>query len=261
MKRTLMTLDLSLFPAQLHPLLENASIFDSSCSPEARVYYIDKEGGLFLKSAPRGTLKTEASMTRFFHSRHMGAEVLTYLPGEQDWLLTRRIPGGDCTDPMYLADPRRLCDSTAELLRWLHDQPVDGCPVPDRTETYRNTVHRNKSQNHHDLSLFPADWGYLTLEEAWQEVERNAGYLKTDTLLHGDYCLPNIMLQNWKFSGFIDLGCGGVGDRHIDLFWGVWTLLFNLKTNDYYDRFLDVYGRDKIEPEVFRTIAACEIFG
>ena len=69
------------------------------------------------------------------------------------------------------------------------------------------------------------------------------------------------MLDDWKFSGFIDLGNGGVGDRHIDLFWGAWTLFYNLKTDAYCDRFLDAYGRDKIEEEMLRAIAAFEVFG
>ena len=110
------------------------------------------------------------------------------------------------------------------------------------------------------MALFPDNWGYDTPEAAFRVVEENARYLKTDTLLHGDYCLPNILLDNWKFSGFIDLDTGGVGDRHVDLFWGIWTLNYNLKTNAYGDRFLDAYGRDKIEPELLRAVAALEVF-
>ena len=85
--------------------------------------------------------------------------------------------------------------------------------------------------------------------------------LRTDTLIHGDYCLPNVMLDDWKLSAFIDVGNGGVGDRHIDLFWGVWTLWFNLKTDKYADRFLDAYGRDAVEREMLRVVAAAEVFG
>ena len=91
-------------------------------------------------------------------------------------------------------------------------------------------------------------------------MEANDRFLRTDTLLHGDYCLPNIMLDNWKPSGFIDVGRGGVGDRHIDLFWGAWTLNYNLKTDVYCRRFLDAYGRENYEPEMLRVVAAFEIF-
>ena len=69
------------------------------------------------------------------------------------------------------------------------------------------------------------------------------------------------MLNQWKFSAFIDLGNGGVGDRHIDLYWGLWSLKFNLKTDRYRQRFLDVYGRDKVNEDTLKLIAAAEVFG
>lgn len=261
MKRTAIVPDPARFPQEFLPLIAGCPVFDSSCSPEARVYYLDRDGGLFLKSAPGGTLKTEAEMTAFFHSRGLSAEVLSYLPGERDWLLTRAIAGEDCTHAMYLSDPKRLCDTTAELLRQLHETDFTGCPVMNRNETYLATAAQNHAAGRFDVRLFPDNWGYSTAEEAWQEIQKNGSQLTADTLLHGDYCLPNILLNNWAFSGFIDVGNGGVGDRHIDLFWGAWTLLFNLKTDRYCSRFLDCYGRDRVEPERLRTIAAFEVFG
>lgn len=261
MKRTAIVPDLSQFPGEFHKLLSACKVFDSSCSPEAKVYFLDREGGFFLKSAPGGTLKTEADMTAYFYSKGLSAEVLTYLPGETDWLLTRAIPGEDCTHPMYLSDPKRLCDTTATLLRQLHETDFSGCPVANRNESYLATAARNFTAGKYDASLFPDNWGFASAQEAWQEIQRNGRYLTADTLLHGDYCLPNTLLQNWRFSGFIDVGNGGVGDKHIDLFWGAWTLQFNLHTDAYCSRFLDCYGRDRVEPEMLRTIAAFEVFG
>ena len=37
------------FPAVLHDYIEGARVYDSSCSPEARVYFIDS--GYYLKTA------------------------------------------------------------------------------------------------------------------------------------------------------------------------------------------------------------------
>ena len=261
MRRTPVIPDLSQFPGDYHELLGNCPVFDSSCSKEARVWFLDRDGGLYLKSAAKGTLKTEADMNAFFHSKGLGPEVLSYLPGEADWLLTRSIPGEDCTFPAYLSDPKRLCDTTAHLLRQLHETDFTGCPVSHRNETYVSTARENYQAGKFDAALFPQHWEFSSAEDAWQEIQQNGKYLKSEVLLHGDYCLPNVMLDNWNFSGFIDLGCGGIGDRHIDLFWGAWTLFFNLKTDAYFDRFLDVYGRDKITPELLRTIAAFEVFG
>lgn len=261
MRRTLIIPNLSEFPTALHPLLANHPVYDSSCSSEARVYFLDGEGGLYLKSAAPGTLKAEAAMTRYFHSKGLGAEVLDYISGSRDWMLTRAISGEDCTHSQYCADPKRLCDTLAVLLRQLHETDSTGCPIPNHTEAYRRRAEENHRRGYCELDLFPEkDWGFSSPEEAWRIAEENGKYLQNDTLLHGDYCLPNILLDNWRFSGFIDLDSGGVGDRHVDLFWGVWTLFFNLKTTAYCNRFLDAYGRDKIQPELLRTIAAFEIF-
>lgn len=122
-------------------------------------------------------------------------------------------------------------------------------------------MYNNYRTGNYDSSLFPDNWGYASAEEAIKVVEENKHLLKTDTLLHGDYCLPNIMLNDWSFSGFIDLGNGGVGDRHVDLFWGAWTLFFNLKTDEYKERFFDAYGRDKIDVDMLRVVSAAEVFG
>ncbi len=131
----------------------------------------------------------------------------------------------------------------------------------DRTSEYLATAEQNYRTGNYDKSSFPGSFGYRSAEEAHQALEAGKDALQDKVLLHGDYCLPNIILDNWKFSGFIDFDCSGVGDRHIDLFWGVWTLWFNLETNKYRDRFLDAYGRDKIDKSLLRVIAAAEVFG
>ena len=242
-------------------MVEISRVYDSSSSKAARVYRLEGRENYYLKTAAAGTLATEAAMTDYFWRKGLGAEVAGYLTDEKDWLLTRELPGEDCLDARYMENPRRMCDTLANLLRQLHETPFPECPVPDRCETYRRKARENYRAGIYDDKLFPGKWGFSSREEAWRLVRENGENLHPEVLLHGDYCLPNIILNRWDFSGFIDLDCAGVGDRHIDLFWGVWTLFYNLKTNAYYDRFLDVYGRELIEPELLRTVAAFEVFG
>lgn len=261
MIRTKTNIDINEYPEAFRRLLEGASVYDSSCSPEARVLFIDRDQGYYLKSAERGTLKKEADMTAFLHSKGLGTEVIEYLSLERDWMLTARVIGEDCTHRQYTDDPKRLCDLTAMLLRELHETDISGCPVQNRTADYLATAEHNYKNGIYEVSLFPDNWGYSSAEEAWRVLSESGHLLKSDTLIHGDYCLPNIMLDNWHFSKFIDLGNGGVGDRHIDLFWGAWSLFFNLKTDEYRERFFDAYGRDVFEPEMLRIVAAAEVFG
>ena len=260
MKRTRIHTDTEAFPKELREWIRGAEIYDSSSSPEARVYFIDKGDGFYLKSAERGSLVLEAEMTRFFHGKCLAAEVLAHLTVEKDWLLTARVKGEDCTDKMYLDNPTRLCDTWAEILRTLHETDAAGCPVPNRTADYLAAARKNYLAGKYDPTLF-LEGERPTAEEAWRTVDMYGSLLDADTLIHGDYCLPNVLLDGWRFRGFIDLGNGGVGDRHVDLFWGAWTLNFNLKTDKYRNRFLDAYGRDKVEEDMLHIIAAAEVFG
>ena len=261
MKRTQIKKIEFYIPNDINKIILGADIFDSSSSPEARVYYIDKDDGYFLKTADGGNLLKEANMAEYFFNRGLGAEVINYTSSDRDWLLTRRVPGEDCTNELYLFDPRRLSSLLGEKLRELHEINIDGCPSIDRMTEYKNLVIKNYESDTYDKSAFPDSFGYSSANEAYKVFSEGVGCLKNEVLIHGDYCLPNVILNNWNFSGFIDLGNGGIGDRHIDLFWGSWTLWFNLKTNAYKDRFFDAYGRDKIDPEKLKIIAAAEVFG
>lgn len=46
-------------------------------------------------------------------------------------------------------------------------------------------------------------------------------------LLHGDPCLPNVLVMNDELSGFVDLGSAGLGDPRNDLVLALWSLEYN----------------------------------
>lgn len=248
-------------PQEILRLTVGADLYDSSCSPEARVYFIDRDNGYYLKIANGGTLAREALMTEYFHKRGLGADVLSYVSSERDYLLTRSVVGEDCTYADYLSDPRRLAELIATRLRALHELDASDCPVKDRVSEYIALAEANYRTDNYDKSHFPDSFGYESAEAAYAALHSGKHLLKNEVLIHGDYCLPNIMLDGWRFSGFIDVDHAGIGDRHIDLFWGAWTLGFNLGTDKYRDIFLDAYGRDKINDDALLTVAAAEVFG
>lgn len=264
MHRKLLTVDPLAFPAEYAPLLTGAPVYDSSCSPAAKVYFIDRDGGYYLKTQPvaAGSLGPEAEKTRFFFEKGLGAEVLSYITeGGSDWLLTRRVAGEDCTHADYLAEPARLAALLGSLLRELHELPAEGHPAPDYLDRYLALAEKNYATGNYDKTQFPDSFGYASAQDAWAVLSEGKRLLRADTLIHGDYCLPNVLLRDWQFSGFIDLGNSGVADRHIDLFWGAWTLWFNLHTDAYRHRFFDAYGRDRVDEDRLRVVAAAEVFG
>lgn len=210
------------YPKELLPYLEGKQVFDSSCSEEARVLFIDAEEGYFLKMAPKGSLKAEALMLKYFYDLGLAPEVLQHLTSDQDYLLSKKALGTDCTEQYILDQPERLVDVLASSMLMLHGLDTKDCPL-----------------------------------ESQEYIDKIEG-LAADVIIHGDFCLPNILLDRWQFSAFIDLGGAGLGDRHIDIYWALWSLAYNLKTDRYRDRFKDAYGRQLIQEDILDAIARVE---
>ncbi|MBR3796508.1 MAG: phosphotransferase [Clostridia bacterium] len=210
------------FPREIHEFFRGAKVYDSSSSKEMRVLYSDL--GYYVKIGGKGLLKKEADMTRLFGQRGMGVEVAAYLSGDQDYLVTRCARGEDALHG--LGDPERLCRSLAEAMRHLHASSIEGVPVSPCMELY-------------------ARMG-------------KANCLKQDTFIHGDFCLPNIMLDDGRLSSFIDVGMAGVGDRHIDIYWALWSLDYNLGTDRYADCFLEYYGKERVDKGILKIVAEVE---
>lgn len=243
-------------------LIENADIYDSSSSPEANVYFIDSESGYFLKRGLINSLSKENAMLEFLSSRELAPDVLAYLQDKDDWLLTRKAKGKSCISSEYMQNPIKLVESIAEPLVMLHSLDYHDCPIKNRTGDYLESYSANKQAGIFNADhLFFFDKEFLSPAEASAFVDDRVRILETNTLVHGDYCLPNIILQDWKFSSFIDVGFAGVGDRNIDIFWAIWSLRFNFKTDKYTQLFIDAYGKDKVDIERLRLISAIECFG
>lgn len=263
MTKTRVSLADLVLPDEFNFLVSKSEIYDSSSSPEAKVYYLKTDGGYYLKRGVAGSLAAEAKMAEYFHTLNLSPRVLSYATKDGfDWLLSEECHGEDLTASMYLENPKKLCDTLAETLRTLHEKSHTHCPIKDRTASYFLSAERGYKSGKFDRFLFEGStFAYDTPREAWDVFTTGKELLNGHVLLHGDYCLPNLIFDKWNFSGFIDLGAAGVGDRHVDIFWGMWTLNFNLKSNKYCKRFLDCYGRELINMDALRTVAAAECFG
>ena len=73
MNRTLVEKTPFRLPEEIERFTPGAHIYDSSCSPEARVYFIDRDSGYYLKKGKSGTLAREAALSDYFHKKWLAA--------------------------------------------------------------------------------------------------------------------------------------------------------------------------------------------
>ncbi len=257
MKKTKTEIDINNLPPQIHHLFKDANVYDSSSSAGATVYYLD--AGYYVKIAAVHTLANEARLSRLFYERGLGVEVIDYISTDKDYLVTRSAVGEDLTH--YLHEPEKLCQILATALRTLHKQPINDVPVSRKCQYYMERANGSRDDGCYDEFLAVERFCVKDKEEAWELMQSGKKLFKNDTLIHGDACLPNVLQHKDRFSTFIDFDMAGVGDKHIDLFWAIWSLQYNLQTDAYTDLFLDLYGRENFDEDMLRVIAAFELFG
>lgn len=245
------------FPKELHPYLNDIDIYDSSCHSNAQTLFLPPDH--YLKIDATDELSREAMLTLQFHERGLGVEVVNYLNIDRDYLLIQAAPGEDLTH--WRDDPKHLCEVMAHTLRHLHAMPVEGMPLSLRYERYLESASGSSDGGYYDPSVVMKRFPVVSQAEAWQIMQKNKHRLQADTLIHGDYCLPNIVCDINGETTLIDLAQAGVGDRHIDLYWAIWSLEYNLGTDAYTDYFLDRYGKENFDYDMLQVIAAFEAFG
>lgn len=243
------TLDL---PDEIAEWIDNSATYESSGLSRAKTVYIDRDGGAYLKIADCGTLYFAAKMQEYFYRYKLSSPVLQYLSTDKDYLITSALDGEDGTSDEYISNPKRLSEVFAQALHFLHNTDISECPAKNKMAEMVIAAKTSPFRQNYLDSI--ADYiGMAHADRAAEEIERNSRILQNDVLIHGDYCLVNIILKNWNVMGYIDLGDSGIGDRHYDLAQGLRTLSRNLKSSEYGQYFLDAYGRSYIDKDRLRV--------
>lgn len=173
-----------------------------------------------------------------------------------EWLLTLALPGIDATEEQFIRDPQSLVSLLAQGLKSLHETPAQDCPFSFRLSEAIPHVHRRLEAGKIDPQRdFHPEHAHLTPSQALAVLETTQPAAEDVVLCHGDYCLPNVMIDNGRVSGYVDLGELGLADRWWDLAIATWSVTWNLGPG-WEDTFLEVYGvdRDQDRMSYFRLL-------
>lgn len=160
-----------------------------------------------------------------------------------EWMLTRALPGVNATAPELLRDPHRLVPILAAGLRTFHEAlPVEVCPFDFRVARALEHVNQRLATGaiDFDRDLHP-EHRHLDRAGLLAELQRLRPATEDLVVCHGDYCLPNVLIQGGRVTGFVDLGELGVANRWWDLAVATWSVTWNLGPG-WEDAFLHAYG-------------------
>ncbi len=137
------------------------------------------------------------------------------------YLLMTKVKGEMSCEEYYLEHPNELCEHLANGLRMLWSVDISDCPRIRDLDTELNEARYRVDNKLYDLS--DSEKGTFGENGRFENPEALLNWLYENkpkyepVLSHGDYCLPNVFINEGKISGFIDLGDTGIGDKWRDI--------------------------------------------
>lgn len=193
-------------------------IDETGCSGSSVLIYDDA----VLKIGPSSDeLENEHAMMGWFENKVSVPKcIVDHTENGINYLLMSKIPGKMSSDDEYMRNPEELVSVLANAMKDLWKIGVSDCPVKnDLSTVFKSAEYR-------------VEHGMVDAEDAEPETFGKGGFKDPEELLrwlydnkpeedfvlsHGDSCLPNVFVENGKFSGFVDIGRMGVADRYQDI--------------------------------------------
>jgi aminoglycoside 3'-phosphotransferase-2 len=191
-------------------------------------------------------LLTEAARLKWLKGTRILAPRVVHLAEAHGyvWLVLECLQGDDAAksrDP-----PAVKIYELANALKAIHALDPNACPF-DETLTVKlaRAADRVKANNVNAHDFDEENRG-KTAAELLGEMERLRPTTEGIVVVHGDACLPNMMLDGGRFSGFVDCGRLGRSDRYQDLALACRSIAMNLGS-EWVGAFLRAYGITSID--------------
>lgn len=165
--------------------------------------------------------ENHVSMLRWLDGKINAPRVLESVAAEGfRWVVMTRLFGEMACADVWRQDPDRLVRVLADAMKRLWSVDVSDCPVDQRPEAKLRRAAKCVASGEIRMDLVDPDTfgpeGFDSPAALLKWLEEHAPECEP-VLTHGDYCLPNVFLKDWQFSGFLDLGRSGAGDKWTDI--------------------------------------------
>ncbi len=168
-----------------------------------------------------GNEDTVVQIMRWLEGKIPVPKVMAYEKDDDyQYLLMSKVSGKMSCDEYYLEHPKELLMLLTEALQMLWSIDISDCPCnrdlnveleKAKCRVENNLVDMDKAEP----TTF-GEGGFESPQALLDWLENNRPDYEP-ALSHGDFCLPNIFIEDGRISGFIDLGDTGIGDKWRDI--------------------------------------------
>jgi len=230
----------ALLPQSIRDLTADAPFIpDDLGMSQALRYFVGSRAFLKLQSLDHpDSLEAEGQRLSWLGTHLPAADILQYaVTDKHEFLLTSLLPGQSAE----ALEPEQVIPVYAEALARLHQVPIDDCPFDAGLNAkLEEAGHRVEQGWVNELDFEPAYLGMKAVDLFKQFASRSRP-AEDLVVAHGDYCLPNLLIDSGSLSGLIDTGRLGVADRYLDLALAERSIMHNFG-GDWLPPFYEAYG-------------------
>jgi len=217
----------------------------------AQVFRLDakNKNSLYLKIdslASKHSLWQEKIKLDWLKNRLPVAEVLLFAEDENtNYLLLSEISGVDASDDSLKKNIPRTINELASGLKMIHSLPIENCPFDGRLAYKIEAAREQMIKGLVEEEDFDEERQGRTAEDLFEELLEGVPTDEDLVFTHGDYCVPNVILENGNLSGVVDWESAGVADRYQDIALLTRSVWYNFGKK-YEESVFEIYG---IEPD------------
>ena len=171
----------------------------------------------------------------------------------REYLLLSEVSGFPASHPVFADRIPELIALLAKGLQQLHSIDISACPFDERIKSRTEAARRRVMLGLVDEGDFDDRRHGRSATDLFEELLSTMPSEEELVFTHGDYCLPNIIVdpELKQINGFIDVGRAGIADRYQDLALASRSLAHNFG-EEWSDMLFSMYGlatpdRSKLE--------------
>lgn len=240
------------FPEELKEILKEFTfeVNHIGCSKAKVLKLFNNEKSLYLKISNKTSLfdlEKEKVILEWLSQKLEVPEIIYF--GKKDdkvYLLLSEIQGRVSHFIESDEEKRRNIKILAEGLKKIHSISMTSCPINNTPDKLLQLAKERVEKGDVDATQFDKRWSDKSPEELFEEVVKIKPNKYDLVFSHGDYCLPNILVEERSLSGFVDWSWGGINDRYFDFAAVIWSIGYNYG-EEWVNYFLEDYGIENID--------------